>query len=644
MLDRALPVLAAYLLLQSFTFAQPPSEPALPGVSPVKIEVAPEGEEDLDVIDDGFEIASVTYRGVQQPILLSKRAVTQGLDAQQLRSYTFYVRPNLIVSRDEIEKAFEDKKHAGKLGAEDVWTMRFKVTFLDDELRAQAAEQINHVKAGAGVTAKNIAMVPYRYLEINALTDQGPIRLGSVPDLAPGTTVATLSGRPVDLTVQLSGPTDFLQRFTKEPRLEGRFRAKGFSVQQNITTFGLGQFVKLGYHQFLTGDAKWNDRTTYKAAAAGATASLFGLVNVGASGAAGAVTAEKTSFVSRDQVREITSQFLTDMQVVQWKEFQSEQPALIKEMVTQLLSSAKEFDAEIVKSGDKLVIDPAIEKDIAPDVYTSLNAKVNSLVKAPTGPTTEKAAPDTQGGEVSFTDAGNGVVVPKTIRLYQFNQASFARFASLSHIENKATEATGSYTIPSRVSRVVVREVPRPAKTKEAVLTVDVKLEGNMQVVRGTDHELGSGGSKVMVYWIWVVPELSPDKKSIILMGRYTVGEAQSRRHSTTLDSQGHGHSSENYDKDRPARRLGEWPIPEGLRAERLLNNRDSFRKFDIPGRVRVVTPAEEPGHMVAKLVFEGDKDGGDDRNIWFTAQCNVKYLAVTEEAQIQKTVTFEIE
>lgn len=529
------------------------------------------------IVDDTAELMGSTFgfRGKQRRIFVSKSfktrldegVVDDGL-ARLFRRSSFFVYPSLDVTREQMTAAIHQgiAESDGALHGQAIHTVRLHLDLITPEMRQAAADHINRTYDLDGVVSNDqVNLVRYEFLEVVATGGGESLRLVSLPSVEirqqqPG---ARLASHPESLEVELYGTREFLERFASRPRFELRFSNTGFQVRQNILHFSLAQLVSQGFHHFLTGDAKWEDLKEYGNSTGGGGADLL-LFKFGSSSNSGSIKATKESWVTRHQARELITEVANRIEGGIWWELQTKDgmERLRTFMLDDLLKYANaERDFALIQDGSEFVIDKNLNKDVAPDNYTSLSPHVKTVLdfamtndlsstankttkgsgKASTGKASSEASQDstdsdtraakgdfkfTDTDDVSWQEQGN-VIVPKSIRLFQFNQNSFNRILSRRYTE---TMASGG--------KALLVDVASIDKIEPDAAPVEILVLGNSAASTFIGYygvvKNAPPGCSVRVYNTMGTPTNEDDQ---LIMSTATKPDCVHGDHDTVLDS-----------------------------------------------------------------------------------------------------------
>jgi hypothetical protein len=295
------------------------------------------------------------------------------------------------------------------------------------------------------------------------------------------------------ILLNITGSDKFLSYFVNHPNLTAHAYYTGFTVKENTLSFAFQNIVNLGLNNFLTGDAKWSDLSKLENENDSLGGSFLG-ISGGESRSTQTSTSTSSSYVSRDQVKRIARDATKAISGSVWigaPDQKTETDKIVDLVVGAILEDAKFYDATITKEGQDYVLDdPQIKKDLEPDRISDINQTIKNATElqkkatygsggdsgGKTGSSGKKsdgstpsspadAAGSAGGGGGAGGSAGGGpafsyatdfkwdnaggsdnkveLVIPKTIRLYQMNQARFSSFASY---KISTTEATSGQT------------------------------------------------------------------------------------------------------------------------------------------------------------------------------------------------------
>lgn len=367
---------------------------------------------------------------------------------QRFRNYQFYLNPSVTVTRRELTRALADRVMIREASADRPaqFLMKFRVSLITDGLRAAAASMVNQLHPGANLSASNISLFPYRHVVVSANFGAGPVTVASLPTLNlsadPGenrrVVVSALSSSPLDIEARVIADDETLSSFVADPRMTGEFISTGFEVQQDTVSFYMDTMVKLGFHQFLTGDAKWHELMKYQK-----PTSFLGIPV-----APGHIDFTASNWVTRDQLRQFSTIVSSHVGGLIWTTSSRDEAndQIAAQLMNNLLQmSSKEETFDIVERDTEFVLDPELQESLGPDRYEALNAQVKTLIKDKSGDEEETNANDVTWG------ASGSRIVPKSIRVFQFNRSSFQMGGTRGVVTARAKSAQRTHAIESSI-------------------------------------------------------------------------------------------------------------------------------------------------------------------------------------------------
>lgn len=469
------------------------------------------------IVPDRF-LTVFSFRGEQRRVFVTrsfKTAHDADVDQRKLfRRSKFYVLPSADLTRAELDAALQ-ASHDSE-GDTAPGKLRLRLHLIDEGVREAAAAQINRDYGFDGVVHPDqIHVVRYRYLEADAMRDGREVLLASLPSgeqrwMNPEMQFGPL---PEYIDVEVRGTHEELASLDREWTLGLRFTTTGLSLRENIVDYGLGRIVDLGLHHALTGESEWSDGVISRSTSGGASIGFLGIKLGGSSKSAG-VTNTKHSWVTRNQVRRVVTEAHSALGLRVWVD-PGAGPIddLQRQFLSNLLTVAEDREVDIVREGTEFVIDPKLREDLAPDRYTALNDSVKSMIALESGdsagrrsgsrgpslgprlPSRAPASPKTgsSGAAPSYRDENDiswkregAIWVPKSVRLYQYNESSFRSLA-----QRRFTWSTASTRTQLQWDRVrVVDEVAHEPGVSMEVLGRNV---GTFGVVRNAPPNMTIG-------------------------------------------------------------------------------------------------------------------------------------------------------
>lgn len=279
--------------------------------------------------------------------------------------------------------------------------------------------------------------------------------------------------------------------------MHAEFALSGFSVKQNILSLALNRFLLMGFHHFLTGDANWEDLQQYGNSSDHVGVNL-GPLSLGGSSDGGYVKATRSSFVSRNQVKqavETSTEALTGAEWVEIKSNQASLETLQKQMIDDLLSRASTVDVAFDSQNKSLVAtDPNIQMDLTPDQITKLGNWVKNKWEAKNDrKVTVKGVPvevntETKDDEDITWQREGTAIIPKSVRLYRFSNSSFSKLVTRQFIYTEASKAK----MRLEEDGLIGRRIEVPAKTVNQ--HVHLALFKIPIAHIGGDNDVDSGG------------------------------------------------------------------------------------------------------------------------------------------------------
>jgi hypothetical protein len=473
------------------------------------------------VIDESHYFANFTYLETENRVYAGSTYRQAGRNdlpaADLLQRRQFYVAPLPEIDYDAFRTAFKNPLPLPpvKPASDELKLVTLSVPLLSAERRAVAATAVNRLHSANLSPQVNVALLPYRSVRVSLLTPGGPRVVGVCSD-----------GEVRDhrLRLQLVGTQAELNAMLQDPRLECEFTTGGYRLKQNVLTVSLDTFVRQGFHHFLTGRADFESwkKTQF---ASGSVGFGIGPLFIRTSPSGGEAKAGLKNAVSRKQVVEVAQAATQYMTITGWVEYPSMEPAgapkLGEQMALQLLTRATTIRTDIKtelekKTGD--TIDVVIKGDLSPDVLAQLGQelkqrnktelKLNVPGPAAGGATdggkgvAEPVVEEKRDSEDDITwdtkdVGGTKVIVPKTVRVYQFSDLAFAdlfRYTQ-SDIQATAYAAGRPRAVPVLFTRRSLgrQEVRRITETvrRRAADGKELKLKG--------DGKMDTSSGKVLV-------------------------------------------------------------------------------------------------------------------------------------------------
>lgn len=446
---------------------------SLSGIAECRKSLGNDPPKELEIVlDDGTQdvlpdldylITEFSHQRAEHPIYVDKRFFSdfQGLNgltvADQARfgSYDFYLRPTLVASNGELTDAWKNRTLvASPQGSEPTWKMTLRLTLISEGRRKAAALAINQKFPNANVSPKRIKLIPFRHLEVRANLATGLQTVVSIPklDLTNSPQERILANTPEAIEISIRGDESSLQQFVREPSFDGVCIIKGLAIRTNIANLTAHIVVKNGLHHVLTGNASWDQFVEFKHGAGKELKPNQLNMSLGSS-------------VTRSQVREISNYATSSIRGIV---LESEGGKVVdmqsasQQMLKQLLDFAeKENIVNIVNEGTKFVIDEGMVQGLTADKISELN----SIVQKEIDEANEQYRKDTdkEGSQekkemerwrdnngITWKVEG-GIVVPKTVSLYQFNQSHFERTASQVFVTAIARKGTAKLEVPVEI-------------------------------------------------------------------------------------------------------------------------------------------------------------------------------------------------
>jgi hypothetical protein len=420
--------------------------------------------------------------------------------------------------------------------------MLVQVEFIDDLIRQKAADSINK-QFGTSVSKDQIHRMPTSRLWVR---------------MKQGDRVTALAGEAQTIQktdvveIRLEGTEDQLRALVDEdekrtPDVSLSYDIHGFKVSQNILLVSLHSLVRLRYHHILTGQSAV--RIFQEQGLRGDSADVHEPLDVDrdTNEVIGYAKADFSGWVTREQLKEVVHECEETLIVHGWIERpESQDRQRIEDgMVARLTERAYKTDELMIgyqldgKGGIHL-----IAKDLAPNQVKSLTSAMSQLNDRKNSrdksnkeerdnekrETVEKLNRESRSEITWALNDEVDLIVPKSIRVYYFDNSSFTKMFTSVHAESLATRTE----LRERYARLVfTRQVP--AATEQLVLRRSERITArdNPDAIRlvGGDWEFDTAGGNTQVTCKLTVSFTS---ESIVLDVYYRVFEAH-ENHSEAL-------------------------------------------------------------------------------------------------------------
>jgi hypothetical protein len=504
-------------------------EPPAQGDNSRPVEVA---EEDGVIINDTYSIAELSYAGTQRPIYVSKNfKIAHGLTPPKdtdLSRYTFYVSPYLLVAEEALLEASNNRVKM----SDNQWSMHFEAATIDKGVKEAAAQAILARYPNSRITVGNIALITPRRLGVIALTGgkvyvfSEPLKLVRVEEKIP---------------VYIKGDKALLDALVDaEATLTVRYQMAGYRVlSQDVLHFYSAALVNIGYHHFLTGAAKFELLAEHRKH--GTRLDISGVLGPGVKDntVQGGDKTHIKSSVTRNQVRQVVEAASEYTTTHLWTENQrpdEKLPEYRTRLLDDLLRRAQAREVKINREWAETTGMKGIAPDLAPDQLTDLRTKVNERWKKDNQMKVSgeyegfKASVDASKRDDDGIDwdwgAKGTVTVPKSILVYQFNEAAFQDIVQGYHANSQAR-----WSVTADVEEPVIFTRNIPAVTATDTLkghvrrtVTDSQTTGNVARITapgaGLVHKRGDrdvdskGGHKTTVQF-WTTTRFTDDAAAV---------------------------------------------------------------------------------------------------------------------------------
>jgi hypothetical protein len=502
-----------------------------PGIDTSK-EQRPVADEDGVIINDTYSIAELSYAGTQRSIYVTKNfKVDHGLTPppdKSFKSYTFYVSPFLLVPEEALLEASKNRVK----GADNQWSMHFEAAIIEKGVKEAAVKAILSRYPKSEVTENNIALINPKRLSVVALRGDKsyvfsePLKTVRVEEKIP---------------VFVKGDQELLDALADaEATLMVRYQMAGYRVvSQDVLSFYSAALVNIGYHHFLTGAADFKLLAEHRQQ--GKRLDISGLLGPGLkdSKVEGGDKATVKSSVTRNQVRQVVEAASEYTTTHLWTESQSPDanlPNYRTKILDDLLRRAQAREVKIDREWGETAGMKGIAPDLTPDQLTELRTNVKERWKKDnelkvTG-TYEKfkgevdaKKRDDDGIDWDWGAKGT-VTVPKSILVYQFNNAAFQNIVQGYHANSQAR-----WAVTSDIEEPVIFTKNIPPVTETETLkghvrrtVTDSQTSGNVARVtpagaglvhrRGDRDVCSKGGHRTTVQF-WTTTKFTNDVASV---------------------------------------------------------------------------------------------------------------------------------
>jgi hypothetical protein len=495
-------------------------------------EPRPAADEDGVIINDTYSIAELSYAGTQRPIYVTKNfKATYGVTPppdKDLSSHTFYVSPFLLVPEEALLEAYKNRaKESGNQVS-----MHFEAATIEKGVKEAAVLAILARYPKSGVTVSNIALINPKRLSVVALRGDKtyifsePLKTVRVEEKIP---------------VFVKGDKELLDALVDAgASLMVRYQMAGYRVvSQDVLSFYSAALVNLGYHHFLTGAAKFELLAEHKQQ--GTRLDISGVLGPGLKASDVEVRDKATinSSVTRNQVRQVVEAASEYTTTHLWTESQSPDanlPNYRTKILDDLLRRAQAREVKISREWGETAGMKGIAPDLTPDQLTELRTKVNERWKKDnelkvTGTyekfTAEVDAKKRDDDGIDWDWGAKGTVtVPKSILVYQFNNAAFQDIVQGYHANSQAR-----WTVTSDIDEPVIFTKNIPPVTEIETLrghvrrtVTDSQTTGNVARVtppgaglvhRRGDRDVHSKGGHRTTVQFWTTTQFTNDLASV---------------------------------------------------------------------------------------------------------------------------------
>lgn len=618
------------------------------------------------IVDDTHAIDWFDYLDKQRPIYVTKNfkvmnplidpqtQQVRGAQAMQFDGYNFFVKPDLILSQENLDAAFAAKKTAGTQDGKPAFEMVFEARIVDDHLKRYAAAKLNATFPNAKVTPERIQVIPPKGLKLYVWIGDTAVELIS-PAGANGNVAQTIK-------IRITGSEELLKSVKDDARLEIRYTVSGYRVKQNISVGMLQYFVRANFHKVMVGDAKYEAISEHGQTLMRAGLDL-GIISIGGSSRGIENKYTRNTQVTRNIVRHAATQCNEVIKFHRWMEMPEDKEsfdARCKELTDHLLALAKQTEIE-VKVADLAKPDQLVAKDVRPDVLGELSGRVKAINNEQRDKKTEveyagvKASVDKKKRDENDVEweektgpTGTKIYVPKSIRVYDFSQVDFSRVAQQTVVDSQPEWVTMPV---AHEPAVVFRDVPQ--KLDPAYIEgVDKRIEHwGLKEGRKNDEDLDADGDGYPIEYTFraeAVTELDNGVKKLAVQVFYRVyeveddhteGQVQKKEFYTLPEKFVHlGHNAQPNEKLLYSLRFHHWGEYKG----RIDYDPPGSGTGDLPRRRGKPTiehladsPSGTPIHKLLQLQGYGPRENIEIES-GFAVELKVPYMRLLEPARYE--------
>ena len=441
-------------------------------------DVPGENTEQGIIINSKYVLVPFNYRNAVQCRVYMDSAFASvvgntgaALTAEKFHGQTFYVAPHAGLDQKMLSDAFSKKTKAGNVLGQDTYEMKISIDILPDELRNAASQAINSKFDLASGTVKptDIAVVPYSYIEGVMIVDGKEKVIGSWPTLKPsGKAFENPSSHPTSFILPVYGTAEGLQGIVETGTFKWRYFLSGFTFTRNEIGMAVSHMVQSGLMNSINGTGGANDSLNQNVNSNSVGGNFFGLFG-GHQGSTGTnVSRNISTFVTRDQVKNLTEDYLKSAIINGWYEFDGGRDqinAFADRIVDVMLDRFEKIDLQIDEN-QKVIITEDFAKDIEPSKIEELKSELDSKIhdsfsrkqtqekfqkeKKVESKNDDLEAKFDKDYNIKYETKG-ARIVPSNITIYEVKQNSFRGLENIRITHSESKMAGADYSEPGYV-------------------------------------------------------------------------------------------------------------------------------------------------------------------------------------------------
>jgi hypothetical protein len=407
--------------------------------------------------------------------------------------HNLYLPPVPILERSVLGKAFEAKTIYLDGGPQPLFRMELSIPVHTKELREAASSYLAAARPGeqslkGNVTSASLSLLPCSILEIDATIDDRTLPMYRYVNPNPANALT-------ELPLVIIGTEEELSAWIARGRAEIRFQFAAFSTRKSLLRGTLSVFAGSKFAQDLTGDAIWKDFSEYKASKSAGQFDL-GPIQFGGSSSGNSLKIQRDRLVTRNQILSVTRKCVSSLNFEDWKQDGHKiddtlRAELTTSFSTLLMERFKPVLALIDEQG-QIIVSDILQDSLKPDHITKLNAAIKDQIDLKSkragsyaGASASEEASLLSLDDLVWNEEGDSVI-PKSVKLFQVNQAELTDFASMRYADYDATSAQGAMESPVLFTDVIPPRI-RKGMTREISFEIP-----SMSLISGGDPDIHS--------------------------------------------------------------------------------------------------------------------------------------------------------